>query len=204
MTVDATFHWKPGVLTPAIRRIRMETQTPNLKRPPGAAIARQGSTLGAMRRSLKRSTNRVRVKMLRIFTLTLLTLFLMTLFLTACAPAPEAPTVAAVDTARIAAADTEPHNWLSHGRTYSEQRFSPLTQINVDTVEALGLAWYLDLGTNRGLEATPLVVDGVMYVSGAWNLVHAIDAATGALLWRYDPEVSRPWVAAYAIWWAVR
>ena len=111
---------------------------------------------------------------------------------------PPSPEVAAVDTQRITNADAEPQNWLSHGRTYSEQRFSPLTKISDATVGALGLAWHLDLGTNRGLEATPIVVDGVMYVSGAWNLVHAIDAATGELLWRYDPKVSRLWVAANA------
>ena len=120
------------------------------------------------------------------------------LWLATCMFEPPSPEVAAVDTQRITNADAEPQNWLSHGRTYSEQRFSPLTKISDATVGALGLAWHLDLGTNRGLEATPIVVDGVMYVSGAWNLVHAIDAATGELLWRYDPKVSRLWVAANA------
>ena len=126
------------------------------------------------------------------------------LFLTACgSPPEEAPMVAAreiakVTAARIVAADDEPQNWLAHGRSYDEQRFSPLTQINAQNVAELGLAWYLDLGTHRGLEATPLVVDGVMYLSGAWNNIYAIDAGSGVLLWHYDPEVSRPWVAAHA------
>ena len=72
-----------------------------------------------------------------------------------------------VTAARIIDADKEPHNWLSNGRTYSEQRFSPLKQINTTNVDELGLAWSLDLKsrTARGLEATPLVVDGVMYTT---------------------------------------
>ncbi len=94
-----------------------------------------------------------------------------------------------VDGARIRAADAEPGNWMTHGRTYSEQRFSPLDDINPGTVAELGLAWYHDLDTDRGQEATALVVDGVMYVSTAWSKVRALDAATGALAWSYDPEV---------------
>jgi len=100
-----------------------------------------------------------------------------------------AVSVANVDGARIVAADSEPGNWLAHGRTYSEQRFSPLTQINADNAADLGLAWYYDLDTNRGQEATPIVVDGVMYVSTAWSKVKALTAASGELLWAYDPEV---------------
>ena len=80
-------------------------------------------------------------------------------------------------------------NWLSHGRTYSEQRFSPLDKINVGNVKQLGLAWSLDLDTHRGQEATPLVIDGVIYSTSAWSKVQAIDAATGKLLWQYDPKV---------------
>jgi quinohemoprotein ethanol dehydrogenase len=96
-----------------------------------------------------------------------------------------------VDAARIAAADKEPHNWLTTGRTYSEQRFSPLDKINAGTIGRLGLAWHLDLKarTARGLEATPIVVDGVIYTSGAWSHVYAIEAKTGKLLWEFDPEI---------------
>jgi len=97
--------------------------------------------------------------------------------------------VANVDGARITAADSEPGNWLTHGRTYAEQRFSPLTQINAENVADLGLAWYYDLDTDRGQEATPIIVDGRMYVSTAWSKVKALDAATGELLWAYDPKV---------------
>jgi quinohemoprotein ethanol dehydrogenase len=96
---------------------------------------------------------------------------------------------ARVDAARIIAADSEPGNWLSYGRTYSEQRFSPLTKINQLNIKNLGLAWFLDLDTHRGQEATPLVIDGVMYSTSAWSKVQAIDARTGKLLWQHDPKV---------------
>ena len=96
-----------------------------------------------------------------------------------------------VDAARMNNADRDAANWLSYGRTYSEQRFSPLTKITSDNAKQLGLAWFADLDTNRGQEATPLVIDGVMYVSTAWSMVKAYDAASGKLLWSYDPEVPR-------------
>jgi len=105
------------------------------------------------------------------------------------AQAVDAP--AAVDSARMNNADGDAANWLSYGRTYSEQRFSPLTRITADNAKQLGLAWYADLDTNRGQEATPLVIDGVLYTSTAWSLVKAYDAATGKLLWSYDPEVPK-------------
>ncbi len=81
--------------------------------------------------------------------------------------------------------------WPSHGRDAGEQRFSPLDQIRRDNVARLGLAWAVDLETTRGIEATPLVVNGVLYVTAAWSVVHAFDAQTGAQLWRYDPQVPR-------------
>jgi quinohemoprotein ethanol dehydrogenase len=100
---------------------------------------------------------------------------------------------AAVDGARILSADAEPGNWMTAGRTYSEQNYSPLDQIDADNVGNLGLAWYHDFDTRRGQESTPLVIDGVMYVTTAWSKVRALDAKTGALLWKYDPEVPRAW-----------
>ena len=96
-----------------------------------------------------------------------------------------------VDAARIEGADQDSANWMTYGRTYSEQRFSPLSKITADNVGQLGLAWFADLETNRGQEATPLVIDGVMYISTAWSMVKAFDAKTGALLWSYDPAVPR-------------
>ena len=92
---------------------------------------------------------------------------------------------------RIASADLSPGEWLTHGRDYAEQRFSSLEQINTQTVGELGLAWYFDLDYRRGIEATPLVADGVMYTTGSWSVVYAIDAASGELLWKYDPQVPR-------------
>src|SRR5689334_17770432 len=96
-----------------------------------------------------------------------------------------------VDATRLTAADQDCHNWITTGRTYDEQRYSPLNQIDKGNVATLGLAWSLDLDTDRGQEATPLVVDGVMYSTSAWSKVQAIDAATGKLLWQFDPEVPK-------------
>ena len=93
-----------------------------------------------------------------------------------------------VDDARLLAAADDPDNWLSYGRTYAEQRFSPLADIDDGNVGELSLAWAVELDTSRGQEATPIVVDGTMYVSTAWSKVMAVDAATGEVLWRYDPE----------------
>ncbi len=86
-------------------------------------------------------------------------------------------------------ADKHPGNWLTYGRTYSEQRFSPLDQINKSNVGQLKLAWSYDFDTNRGQEGTPLVVDGVLYATTNWSKVKALDAATGKLLWAFDPHV---------------
>ncbi|HUL41712.1 MAG TPA: PQQ-dependent dehydrogenase, methanol/ethanol family [Burkholderiales bacterium] len=105
-----------------------------------------------------------------------------------------AGTMADVNEARIINADRDPGNWTTYGRTYSEQRFSPLSQIMAGNATQLGLAWYADLDTDHGQEATPLVIDGVMYVSTAWSLVKAYDAATGKLLWSYDPAVPRDYL----------
>lgn len=80
--------------------------------------------------------------------------------------------------------------WPVHGGTDLEQRFSPLDQINSSTVNKLGLVWHHQFDSSRGQEATPIVIDGVMYVSSAWSRVDALDAATGRLLWHYDPEIS--------------
>ncbi len=109
----------------------------------------------------------------------------------AAVPAEAAAVAANVDGARIGEADQDAADWLSYGRTYSEQRFSPLNRITASNAKQLGLAWYADLDTERGQEATPLVIDGVMYVSTAWSLVKAFDAKSGALLWSYDPKVPR-------------
>lgn len=80
-------------------------------------------------------------------------------------------------------------DWPWHGGTSDEQRFSRLDDINAENVGKLSLAWSFELDTNRGQEATPLVVDGVLYTSTAWSKVVALDGATGEQLWAYDPQV---------------
>ncbi|HLG89063.1 MAG TPA: PQQ-dependent dehydrogenase, methanol/ethanol family [Alphaproteobacteria bacterium] len=92
---------------------------------------------------------------------------------------------------RIVNAAREPQNWLTTGRTYDESRDSPLARINAGNAKDLGLVWYYDLDTDRGQESTPLAVDGVLYTTSAWSKVQAFDAATGKLLWQFDPEVPR-------------
>ncbi len=104
-------------------------------------------------------------------------------------PAAHPQGAAAVDAARQLAADQEPGTWMSAGRTYSEQRYSPLTAINKANVGKLGLAWFGDVDTERGQESTPVVVDGALYITTAWSKVKAYDAKTGAKLWDFDPKV---------------
>ena len=75
--------------------------------------------------------------------------------------------------------ETNEANWAGFGRTYSEQRFSPLAQINAQNVREIGIDWFLDLPKDRSLTGTPLVIDGVMYFNGSYNIVRAVNAATG-------------------------
>ncbi|MGO9930486.1 MAG: PQQ-binding-like beta-propeller repeat protein [Steroidobacteraceae bacterium] len=104
--------------------------------------------------------------------------------LTLSAPAP-----GNVDAARLLAADSEPQNWYSGGRDKDGTYYSPLAKIDAKNVEQLGFAWSYDLGDpKRGQEATPTVIDGIMYTSGTWGYVYAVDAATGKEIWRYDPK----------------
>lgn len=94
-----------------------------------------------------------------------------------------------VTASRLEGADAEPQNWLAVGHDYGDTRFSPLASINAGNVGRLHLAWSFDLDTHRGQEATPVVIDGVMYTTSAWSKVQALDAATGRLLWQFDPKV---------------
>ncbi len=96
---------------------------------------------------------------------------------------------AAVSEARVNAAAAEPDQWFTSGRDAGGTFHSPLDAINKTSVGRLGFAWHYSVGTNRGLEATPVVVDGVMYTSGNWGRVYAVDAATGHEIWTYDPGV---------------
>jgi quinohemoprotein ethanol dehydrogenase len=85
--------------------------------------------------------------------------------------------------------------WTLHGLDPGDHRFSGLKQIGRENVRELGLAWSADLRTYRGVEATPLVVDGTLYVTSGWSVVYAFDATTGEQRWVYDPEVPRSFLA---------
>jgi len=95
-----------------------------------------------------------------------------------------------VDDRALINASRDGNDWLSNGRDYTEQRYSPLTQINASNVSRLGLAWYYDTGSDRGtVETTPIVSDGVMYATLPWSVVVALDARTGQEKWRWDPHI---------------
>ncbi len=97
------------------------------------------------------------------------------------------PAATVVDGGAIAD-EQQSANWLSYGRTYSEQRYSPLRDIDTGNVAGLKLDWALALEGDRTLLATPIVVDGIMYVSGSFSVVRAVEAASGKVLWTYDPK----------------
>src|SRR5579883_3331696 len=95
-----------------------------------------------------------------------------------------------VDAARLSNVSAQPQDWLTTGRDGDGTYFSPLESINAGNVSRLGFAWQFDLGTNRGQEATPVVIDGIMYTSGERGYVYALDATTGREIWRFDPRVN--------------
>jgi quinohemoprotein ethanol dehydrogenase len=113
----------------------------------------------------------------------------------AAPPAAPVSTFAQVDDARLLAANDAANagQWMSYGRDYAEQRFSPLKSINTETVKNLGLAWFGDFDTRRGQESTPVIVDGTIYVTTAWSKVYAYEAKTGKQLWYFDPKVPGEW-----------
>ena len=85
--------------------------------------------------------------------------------------------------------ETKGDNWLAYGRTHSEQRYSPLNEINTETVSNLGLSWSVELPDARQIVSTTLAVDGILYITSSWSVVTAIDARTQKVLWKYDPDV---------------
>ena len=114
--------------------------------------------------------------------------------LAACAPRTDAPqtasasaAIAAVDRQRLLAADREPGNWFAGGRDAGSSHYSLLEDIKPGNVGSLGLAWEFATGTDRGMEATPIVIDGVMYFSAQAGRVFALDARSGKLLWKFEP-----------------
>jgi glucose dehydrogenase len=126
--------------------------------------------------------------------------------LAACAGV-ERPAGSAPEGARIAD-DSDGSDWAAFGRTFGEQHYSPLTEINDGTVKDLGLAWSLDLGPGNPVTG-PIVVDGVIYFASGYSVVHAVDAASGKLLWSYDPKVPEAagrklrqgWGSRGIAWW---
>jgi PQQ-dependent dehydrogenase (methanol/ethanol family) len=120
-------------------------------------------------------------------------------FLCSAGFAPAAPpesasrlaTLAQIDGGKIA--NPPPSDWLSNGRDYREQRFSPLAQINTKSVSKLGVAWEFRTFSTRALEASPIVANGVMFVTAPWSKVFALDAKTGKQIWSYDPHVPGAW-----------
>lgn len=102
-----------------------------------------------------------------------------------------AAAVQRVDGAFIRANAAKTPDWPTIGVDYAETRYSRLDQINAANVKDLGLAWSYNLESMRGVEATPVVVDGIMYVSASWSVVHAIDTRTGNRIWTYDPQIDR-------------
>ena len=109
---------------------------------------------------------------------------------------PQTRAMGNIDDARImAAVESEPGSWLAYGQDYREQRFSRLTQVTPDNIGRLGLAWTQEIGdSNMRMQGTPIVADGVMYVTNGWSVIYALDAASGDVIWRYDPEVDRSYM----------
>lgn len=101
---------------------------------------------------------------------------------------------AAVTQERLLQGLNDTSQWATYGGGYSEQRFSPLKQIDTTSVGELGLVWYADYDTNLDVHGTPLYVDGVLYVSTSWNHLFAYDAKSGTQLWEYNAQVPGEWL----------
>lgn len=134
--------------------------------------------------------NMINSTKLKINIITLLSILIIVMF-SSCSNQSENSTE--IDDERLLNADDTPSEWLSYGRNYQENRHSPLKQINKSTIDSLGLVWSVNLGTKRGIEATPIVANGIMYFTSTWSKVHAVDVRKGELLWTYDPKVPKEW-----------
>ena len=109
-------------------------------------------------------------------------------FLAAALSACFGPVVASVGDAELAN-EKNGSDWPAYGRTFSEQRFSPLDQINRQTVSRLGLAWSLEL-PEWNVSSAPVAVDGVIYIAVGFSVIYAVEAVSGRTLWSYDPKVA--------------
>jgi quinohemoprotein ethanol dehydrogenase len=114
-------------------------------------------------------------------------LFICLLLISACEKAPD---LIVYNDAAIAD-ESQTGEWLAYGRTHNERRFSPSDQINTGNVAKLKVDWFLDLPQDVGLVSTPLVIDGTLYFTGTMNMIRAVDAVTGKLLWEFDPQVAK-------------
>jgi PQQ-dependent dehydrogenase (methanol/ethanol family) len=102
----------------------------------------------------------------------------------------------AVDPERLLYAEKEPQNWLTYHGTYKSWHHSPLTQINTENVGQLRMAFMHQPGrSTRGVQSMPLAIDGVLYYSGSYSRVFALDGASGEVLWSYTPELDEELVA---------
>lgn len=122
-------------------------------------------------------------------------------FLFAVTPAFSA---ARVTNARVLAESDSGENWFLKGGNFRGEHYSPLSQVNDGNVGKLGLEWAADLPIPDGISATPIVVDGVIYLSGAYSVVYAIDASNGNVLWSYDPEVRKAFAERPQLSWISR
>ena len=112
-------------------------------------------------------------------------------------PAAAAPTDAVLDDA------SNGRDWAAYGRTYGEQHYSPLSEIDTNTVQKLSLAWFYDLGPGNSV-SQPLAVDGVVFTATGYSVVRAFEATTGRLLWSYDPQVTQAAGAKLRNGWGIR
>ena len=94
-----------------------------------------------------------------------------------------------VNEARVLADASEGKDWMVDGGDFGERHFSPLKQISDSNVQDLGLAWWLDIPSPMGMAAEPIAVDGKIYVTDSLSRVYAVDAASGQLLWKFDPKI---------------
>ena len=93
----------------------------------------------------------------------------------------------------ITSCSNQHHDWLSYGNDLFNQRFSELDQINTSNIDQLDLAWQIQTGTKSSFQATPLVKNGVMYISLPFNDVIAVNAKTGQEIWRYEHDRNKDW-----------
>jgi quinohemoprotein ethanol dehydrogenase len=105
---------------------------------------------------------------------------------------------------RVLAEYGEGNNWFLNGGSFRGEHFSTLADINDGNVQGLGLAWSLDLPAPDGISATPVVVDGTIYLSAPRSVVFAIDAASGRMRWIYDPGLQDEFAAQAFLSWRAR